>query len=211
VLPGGGLLEFYQASGGDYGGDQVNKRFLDFIIKLFGGDVIEAVKQKHQSDWVEISNNFALTMKANKAFKDEEKVVIRFPITFGQEYQTLMETSFQERIKDLGFEGQVENKRDKLILTCDIFKTFFEFSLSGITKFIESVLKHGYNTDTIIFVGGLAESPYLIGMLRKHFCDYKVLVPEDPSLAVLHGAVMFGLHPTKIKSRKCKYTCGIAK
>jgi hypothetical protein len=121
-----------------------------------------------------------------------------------------MKTSVQQRIKNLGFEGQVENKKDKLILSCNVFKSFFEYSLSGITKCIESVLKHEDNTDTIMFVGGFAESPYLIGMLRKHFCDYKVLVPEDPSLVVLRGAVMFGFDPTIIKSRKCRYTYGIA-
>ncbi|XP_048777505.2 heat shock 70 kDa protein 12A-like isoform X2 [Ostrea edulis] len=210
VRPGRGLRELYQASGGDYGGNQVNKRFLEFITKLFGEEVIEAVKQKHPSDWVEIHNNFEHKKRASTKFDDQDKIVIRFPVTFDQAYKSLMNTNFQERIKRMGYEGQITLKKDKLILTCKIFKSFFEFSLSGIKKCIERVLEHGHNTNTIMFVGGFAESPYLIDMLRKYFCNYKVLVPEDPSLVVLRGAVLFGFDPTIIQSRICRYTYGIA-
>jgi sugar (pentulose or hexulose) kinase len=107
-----------------------------------------------------------------------------------------MEANSQQRVKNLSYEGQVDNKEDKLILPSNVFRSLFNFCLSG----IKNVLKHGDKPDTIMFVGGFAESPYLIGMLRKHFCDYKILVPEDPSHVALRGAVMFGFDPTIIKS-----------
>ncbi|XP_061179604.1 heat shock 70 kDa protein 12A-like [Saccostrea echinata] len=211
VLQGGGLRELYKASGGDYGGNQVNKRYLEFLEKLFGKDVLDMVKEKHPSSWVEILNNFERKKKATPNLDDKDKVVIGFPISFVEQYKTLKDHDFQERIKPLCYGEDVEIKKDKLYMKGKVFKSFFEVSLGKIKKCIETILEHGGSTDTILFVGGFAESPYLIHMLRTHFSKSKILVPEDPSLAVLKGAVWFGFYPTIIRSRICQYTYGFAK
>ncbi|XP_062602968.1 heat shock 70 kDa protein 12A-like [Saccostrea cucullata] len=211
LLEGGGLRELYKASGGDFGGNQVNKKYLVFLEKLFGKDILEAVKQKHPSCWFEMLTNFERKKRTIGEHNDHDRVVIGFPFLFVEEYTKSKDHDFQERINPLCYGEDVEIKNDKLYIKEKIFKSFFEGSLGKIKNCIETILEHGGNTDTILFVGGLAESPYLIKMLREHFSYSKVLVPEDPSLAVLKGAVKFGLNPTIIRSRICQYTYGFAK
>ncbi|XP_062620798.1 heat shock 70 kDa protein 12A-like isoform X2 [Saccostrea cucullata] len=210
VLEGGGLLELHKASGGDYGGNQVNNRFIKFIEELFGNNVLEMVKQKYPSDWVEFLTDFEIKKRATTKSEDQEKVVLRIPVSFVEEYKTLMKHDIHEKIKSLGYEGEVEVKKDKLCMKWKLFKSFFEFSLQGIKTCIENILKYGGNIDSILFVGGFAESPYIIRMLREHFKNFKVLVPEEPSLVVLRGALLFGFDPTIIKTRICRYTYGFA-
>ncbi|XP_061189265.1 heat shock 70 kDa protein 12A-like [Saccostrea echinata] len=210
VLEGKGLRELHKASGGDYGGNQVNKRFLKFLQELFGNSVLETIKQKYPSDWVEILTNFEIKKRATTKSEDQEKVVMRIPVSFVEEYKTLIKHDIQEKIKSLGYEGEVEVKKDKLFMKWKLFKSFLEFSLKGIINCIENILKYGGNVDSILFVGGFAESPYLIQMLREHFKNFTILVPEEPSLAVLRGAILFGFDPTIIQSRICRYTYGFA-
>ncbi|XP_062602944.1 heat shock 70 kDa protein 12A-like [Saccostrea cucullata] len=207
----GGIRELYKASGGDFGGNQINKRYLEFLEKLFGKDILEAVKQKHPSCWFDIITNFERKKRTFGEHNDQDRVVIGFPFLFVEEYKKLKDHDYQERINPLCYGEDVEIKNDKLYIKEKIFKSFFEGCLGKIKKCIETILEHGDNTDTILFVGGLAESPYLIRMLREHFSNSKVLVPKDPSLAVLKGAVWFGRYPAIIKSRICQYTYGFAK
>ncbi|XP_062620792.1 heat shock 70 kDa protein 12A-like isoform X1 [Saccostrea cucullata] len=210
VLEGGGLRELHKASGGDYGGNQVNKRFIKFIEELFGQSVIELIKQQHPSDWVEILTNFEHKKRTTMKSNDQERVVIRFPVSFVEEYNNLKNSDFHERMKSLGYGDEVEVKKDKLYIKWKRFKSFFDISFRGIKNCVENIIENGSNTETILFVGGFAESPYLIQMLREHFSKFKVLVPEDPSLVVLRGAVLFGFDPTVIRSRVCRYTYGFA-
>jgi hypothetical protein len=53
---------------------------------------------------------------------------------------------------------------------------------------------HGY-------VGGYSDSPLLIGAIKDKFPNLSVIVPRDPGLAVLKGAVLYGCEPHSITER----------
>jgi hypothetical protein len=50
-------------------------------------------------------------------------------------------------------------------------------------------------------VGGLSESEYVQKSMQTAFPDINVLIPEDPELAVMKGAVLFGFNPSVITAR----------
>ncbi|XP_026681180.1 heat shock 70 kDa protein 12A-like, partial [Diaphorina citri] len=62
----------------------------------------------------------------------------------------------------------------------------------------------------LFLVGGFAESQLLQDEVKRHFSKtLKVIIPQDVSLSVLKGAVMFGLDPHIVSLRKATHTYGI--
>jgi hypothetical protein len=57
-------------------------------------------------------------------------------------------------------------------------------------------------------VGGFSESEYVQKSIQTSFPDINVLIPEDPELAVMKGAVLFGFNPSVITARVAMYTYG---
>ena len=58
-------------------------------------------------------------------------------------------------------------------------------------------------------VGGFAESDLLKETLEASFPDVNILRPMDPALAIVKGAVMFGLNPTVVSERVMTRTYGV--
>ncbi|CAG2237769.1 unnamed protein product [Mytilus edulis] len=64
------------------------------------------------------------------------------------------------------------------------------------------------NLKTFLLVGGFSESPLIQEIIRQNFPDMHIISPEDPILAVLKGAVLFGHKPDFITSRFTRHTYG---
>ena len=64
---------------------------------------------------------------------------------------------------------------------------------------------------SIIFVGGYCSNKVLLNLIKSIGLAKieKYLIPSNPSLAIMEGAVLFGIEPSKIENRKSKYTLGI--
>jgi len=65
--------------------------------------------------------------------------------------------------------------------------------------------------DYLFLVGGFAESPLLQQAIRSHLSHYvTVIIPQDVSLAILKGAVLYGVNPRSITVRRSRLTYGVA-
>jgi hypothetical protein len=64
--------------------------------------------------------------------------------------------------------------------------------------------------DVLILTGGFSNCKLLIDEIHKNFktCPYKIL--SKPETSVMNGAVLYGIDPNKIISRKTPYTIGIS-
>ncbi|MET9734614.1 Hsp70 family protein [Streptomyces sp. NPDC006458] len=63
----------------------------------------------------------------------------------------------------------------------------------------------------IVIVGGFARSTYLRDRIAHRFGDeVEVLIPQDPAVAVLGGAVHFAYDPSVVWGRRSKYTYAYA-
>ena len=62
---------------------------------------------------------------------------------------------------------------------------------------------------TIIFVGGYCSNEILLKLIKSGLNKITTfLKPSNPSLAIMEGAVLFGIEPSTINIRKSKYTIG---
>lgn len=63
--------------------------------------------------------------------------------------------------------------------------------------------------ETIVLVGGFARSAWLRAALQHRFGgQHRILLPPDPALAVMEGAVHYAYHPAALVSRQSRYTYG---
>ena len=62
----------------------------------------------------------------------------------------------------------------------------------------------------IIFAGGYSSNEILINLIKNNLKNlYTFLKPSNHSLAIMEGAVIFGIEPSIITGRKAKYTIGV--
>ena len=80
-------------------------------------------------------------------------------------------------------------------------------SISTHTSFLLKQ-KENAGINFVLMVGGLSNSPIVVQEVKKHASSIPVIVPENPELSVVQGAVMFGWKPDMFKSRKSKRSYG---
>lgn len=99
----------------------------------------------------------------------------------------------------------------KLRLSSRVVKGLFERPAEHICRKIEEILLslRQLDLDTILLVGGFAESKLLQEEVQLKFPTMKVLKPNEPGAAVIKGAVEFGHCPEKVRFRMSPYTYGV--
>ncbi|XP_052793927.1 heat shock 70 kDa protein 12A-like [Mya arenaria] len=86
---------------------------------------------------------------------------------------------------------------------CDLIKNMSYADLNILS------LPVNRGVEAILMVGGFSESPMLQHAVSTEFGAVKRIVPQEASLAVLKGAVIFGHYPSAIKERISKLTYGV--
>ena len=226
-LVSGGLNELYKASGSNHGSLKVNFEFLDLLRDLFSNEFLDVFKQRRPAGFLDLLAAFESRKRAASPWK-VNSLNVALPFNFLDMYQrTYKETVDHLLNRYLRDKEQEENPQSWPIRHGDIswsscggvlrlyppvVRRLFESSLKSVVDDIEKVLDHASSAgvDRLFIVGGFSESPMLQHHLRQHFGDrYSVIIPPEPSLAVLRGAVAFGLDPGVIQVRRSQLTYGI--
>uniref|UniRef100_A0A3Q2DNH4 Heat shock protein family A (Hsp70) member 12A.2 n=1 Tax=Cyprinodon variegatus TaxID=28743 RepID=A0A3Q2DNH4_CYPVA len=200
VLERGALKELHKASGNDNGGQNVDRKFKEFLREIFCDGVWEEYQKKYPSEVQRMMNDFTGFKKKDKDFE------ITCSLNLGTVAQKKQDIErFLEKVQGVSWnEGSIRICKQKL-------RSFFEESLWGITKSVRQLLSKDFKIEYILLVGGFAESEILRRHITEEFMDNcKVLCPFRPQEAILKGAVQFGRNPSVIASRKSAFTYGVA-
>lgn len=209
------LKEIHQACGGHYGGNTVNQEFFKFLSRLFGGPVIQEIRTKHPSEYFALMSTFE---QKKTSFTDKDPsdnnatVTIRVPIVWIDTYKEHTGETLTEALPNTTFKDKVVVVNDKLRINTQLYRAFFDYSIENVLRVFEELLNKPEisNISTLLAVGGYSDSPLLIGAIKKKFPNLSVIVPRDPGLAVLKGAVLYGFEPHSITERVSRYTYGVA-
>ncbi|CAG2207277.1 Ubiquitin-conjugating enzyme E2 J1,Probable ubiquitin-conjugating enzyme E2 33,Ubiquitin-conjugating enzyme E2 32,Ubiquitin-conjugating enzyme E2 6,Ubiquitin-conjugating enzyme E2 34 [Mytilus edulis] len=182
------LKEIHRASGGPWGGIKVDDAFQEYLLDLFGFERIASLP-KHEV--IELERSFELLKK--NVNTESKNYHMQLPLILRQSAEpgTLV--------------------AGKLRLNSKIVQCFFEKPAANICRHIHDVLLslREHEIDTILLVGGFAESKVLQEKVQSKFPTIKVLQPNEPGSAVIKGAVEFGHCPEKIRFRMSPYTYGV--
>lgn len=210
ILPDRKIRELQAACGGSFGGTNVDSKFNQFLIKLFGNDVLTELKVKCMQDYLDLFRDFETKKRTIKPESDG-RVNFRLPFLLMEIYKNTTEEDLSESIRNSSFSNTVIIRGDKMLIDAKIFKEFFKEAVDGVITSAEKAIKTTKELDIskILLVGGFSESQMLQSAIRHHFPGKTVVSPGDAGLAVLKGAVLFGHQPDTIKSRVMKYSYGV--
>jgi hypothetical protein len=160
-------------------------------------------------DWEQATITAAVEHGRDEAVRFAGPVTISIPLAIWE----ALDAGTRARLA-----GQANGAPQRLVLDPGDVKALFDTVTTPILAGVEEQLANirrtcgpGAEPEAIVLVGGLARSPYVREALRRRFgAEYRVLVPANPALAVLEGAVHYAYNPRAFASRRSKYTYGFA-
>ncbi|KAL3863802.1 hypothetical protein ACJMK2_005534 [Sinanodonta woodiana] len=207
VLDDGNLAELYHATGGNYGGANINEAFRQFLIKIFGMNVIREFQTLYLEEYLEL---FTIFERKKKYFENNFKVRIPFPFHLLELYKSLCGVEEMPDVANIPGCSDIKFHPGKITIPSNYFKTFFDTAVSNIIQQVSELLEDISDISYIIMVGGFSESPYVYSRMQQQFGE-RVIRAMDPSSTIMKGAVLFGEHHTIITRRISKYSYGIAR
>uniref|UniRef100_A0A8B9HQR5 Heat shock 70 kDa protein 12A n=1 Tax=Astyanax mexicanus TaxID=7994 RepID=A0A8B9HQR5_ASTMX len=199
VVEWGCLKELHRVSGSDMGGQTVDKNFRTFLRELFS-EVFDEFEENHPSELQRLMYDFSICKRC------EGNVLVQCP------YNLQQIASGYKGIEAYFEEGcGAEWDRGQILLSGEKLKSLHDDSLRSIENLIKNILKNNnLKINYIFLVGGFALSPYVNSFVKEKFGGQcKVLCPADAQMAVVNGAVTFGMIPNVVLSRISRFTYGI--
>ncbi|KAL3878942.1 hypothetical protein ACJMK2_031266 [Sinanodonta woodiana] len=212
VLKDGNVKEIYKATGGAWGGQEVDEAFKQFLIKIFGNPVLQKFKVEAIEDYVGLFRDFELK-KRMVSPNGKDDVTFSIPASLLEIFKENSGETLSEAINQIQFAANVlVIKGNKLRLDHSIMKGFFDRPLRSVCDHLQTFHEDNdkYRISVALLVGGFAESPMLSGAIRENCSSWKVLVPDGASVTVLKGAVLYGYDQSIIVYRVARYTYGVA-
>lgn len=201
------LKHLHYASGGEWGGKNVNKEIFDIFESIFGAKVMKKFSDM-KAEILQMENDIELK---KRDMKTEDKLSFSLLPSLSSLCRDVNNENFKDMIEKSGYKNVVY-KTGKIIFDASLVKRIFGTVVSKIAGHMKSVLAQqpkANDIKTIILVGGFAKSDFVYEYIKKEFSDKEVIVPIDPDLAVLKGAVKFGHLDGIIEMRVCNYTYGV--
>ncbi|XP_019623427.1 PREDICTED: heat shock 70 kDa protein 12A-like [Branchiostoma belcheri] len=206
VRDDGSMRELHRPTGGPWGGTKVDSNFSNLLEQIFGKDLMNEYRRKFPRENVQLMADFEMKKRsAADASVQLNYCLVKF-----------LESTLSQNIAAIVSDSRTEGVRFSnglLRLSKEVMYSLFQPVLEQIMAHIQSLLTNPKlrNIKTIFLVGGFADSPLLWKAVVAAVPDRKVrvLVPEEACLAVIKGAVMFGLNPNAIRERVSARTYGV--
>ncbi|KAK3594224.1 hypothetical protein CHS0354_016924 [Potamilus streckersoni] len=209
IMEDGNIKELNKATGGAWGGQEVDEAFKQFLIQIFGNGVFQKFKSNAVEDYFTLFREFEVK-KRKITPNGKDKVVIIIPAKLKELFESETGEAFNKCISRSEFASQVElTKGNKLRLDSSVMKGFFEKATESVVEHVKTFHDSDkYDINVALMVGGFSESSMLVSAVRDACSSWKVVVPNEAGLVVLKGAVIFGHNPTPITYRVSRHTYG---
>ncbi|KAG8197342.1 hypothetical protein JTE90_013469 [Oedothorax gibbosus] len=206
----GSLKELQKASGGPYGSIGVDIEFEKLLSDIFGKEFIQEFKAKRPIGFLDIMVAFEARKRNANPYKNNS-LNISLPFSFVDFYKTYTGSNVETAMKNSSHSNVKWSSQGMLRLEPSALEGLFSNTVENIRKRIENIINQkDINIEHIFLVGGFAESLILQKEVKDSFSlNQKVIIPQGVSLAILKGAVLFGLDPTTINIRRLRMTYGV--
>ena len=212
------IEELAPPRGGASGGFSVNHLFEKMLWKLFAitdQEQIDEIKTTYAREWTKlVAKEFEEAKHSFEANETHQEFSITMPEKLCRAIESItkmtmtnLTTSYTE------YNVTWDEEENALVLDYFTMSRLFQPVVSEIIAWIEQSLRRPecHNIQTVLLVGGFADSSYLFEEVKDAFVsrDITVLKSSLPLLSVLKGAVMFAQKRDVIKSRRMSQTIGI--
>uniref|UniRef100_A0A8C4Q813 Heat shock protein 12B n=1 Tax=Eptatretus burgeri TaxID=7764 RepID=A0A8C4Q813_EPTBU len=209
--PQGTLKELHKASGGVWGSLAIDQAFEELLCRIFGASFIAQFKRNRPAAWVDLTIAFE-SRKRTAAPDRTNSLNISLPFSFVDYYRKVCGHSVETALRKSTVEYVKWSSQGMLRMSAEAMNQLFQPTIEKIVMAIDNLLKKpGVSGIKFIFlVGGFAESPLLQHAVQTAFSSRcRIVVPQGMALAILKGAVLFGLDPTVVRVRRSAFTYGV--
>ena len=143
---------------------------------------------------------------------NETPLNLSLPFSFIEYHKKHRKSSVENAIKKFKNPDVKWSSQGMLRFSASIMKNLFKPVVNDIIGHIQNLLTKASlkHVEFLFLVGGFAESPLLQYAIREALeSRVRVIIPNDVGLAILKGAVLFGLDPTVVRVRRSAYTYGV--
>ncbi|XP_053400356.1 heat shock 70 kDa protein 12A-like isoform X2 [Mercenaria mercenaria] len=217
-LANGKLRELHKANGGNWGGTQVDKAFVNTLRDVLGQETLKRFEEECLNDVFDLLKEFETTKRAIQP-DSSGSVKIRLPLSLQmlklEEKEDLkgcqLRKEFMKTLMSKNYGDMITIKDNRLRIDASIAVGMFQHPVSRICEHMRELLcdPDVGDINTILVVGGFSECEIVQNAIKNEFKRKKVIFPPEPGLAVLKGAVLFGHNPGIIASRKARFTYGV--
>ncbi|XP_053391497.1 heat shock 70 kDa protein 12A-like [Mercenaria mercenaria] len=207
-MDNGNLKELYTASGGAWGGNEVDKANISKLSDIVGSDAMENFKRKNMSDYFDLLREFE-TKKRTITTDTDGKIRFKIPITL-REFSESDGIKLQDRIAKLPSKTNITCTGDKIKIEKVAAKALFDYPLNMLMAHLREIFADPkvQDVETVLLVGGFGECELVKEAFEKHFANKRLLIPPDAGIAVLKGAVRFGHLQDIVSNRIARFTIG---
>lgn len=207
ISSAGILHNLYKASGGPWGGNQINKVFMELLIKLFGESIFQDFCKDDMVDFFNLTQKIEIVKRKISMIRDRS-VVIEIPQSLAHSAKGL--GSLKNAIVDANLQDMMDAKLGKLYIKNAYFLEHFQVICGQTVDLVRSIIECNRKcVKTIVLVGGFSESKVVQSIFKDSFPNNKVFIPMGADMAVLKGAAIYGFDSKIIETRICPYTYGI--
>ena len=210
--------ELAPPSGGPYGGTRVDKAFEELLEPVFGHHLsqpfFEQLKLKYPDAWLSFTQQLEKrkTVLGNKAddeflWFDIRDISLACKELTGRDAYTLLSASSRS--------GITLSKNNRMQVRVDLMKALYNPSIDAICKCLNKDLatQRLSEVSTLYMVGSFSKSSHLLQSVRKNTRSavesQQIFNPPDSPLAVVKGAVMYGIDPSIVQERVSARSYGI--
>ena len=212
IQENGAIKEIHKATGGPYGGQEVNKEFRLLLESIFTPAFIQDYVRQNPVDWLYLMNDFEVK-KRGKRVCEGGTTRIRLSNSFVSIFSNSKGWDINAMIQErYSLEDIKVQRNEYLCIEPKIMSQLFDPVLNGIITHLSNLFakQELSEVESVFLVGGFADSALLQERVKHHFGNlYRIMVPQNASLAVVQGAVMFGQKPGVFESRMMTTTYGI--
>ncbi|XP_052068180.1 heat shock 70 kDa protein 12A-like [Mytilus californianus] len=212
-LSDGCLKELCRATGGKCGGTCVDSEYIQMLISILGESLIEIFKRENPESYLDLIREFETKKRTITFSPDTKKVNMVIPMTVVNKLcKTHINKDFKSALASSQFSDSIVIRGDKVRIDTDVFKKLFDKTIADILELIQEIfkMKKANSLNQILLVGGFSTCVLVQEAVRREFSNCRVVIPFDPDLAVLKGAVLFGHKSDLISSRISKFTYEIS-
>lgn len=221
----GQLKELFKATGGPYGSTSVDEAFEELLGEVLGQDLLAQFKKKRPMGYIDLMIAFESRKRSCSPYK-MTPLNVALPFSLIDFYKRQKGKDIGSAVNKFGHRGISWASHGMIRIDVKTMRQLFQAPIEKIKEHISRILDDKSfaqaedirNVDALncagighlFLVGGFSESALVQEEIRSAFRGkINVIIPQGVSVAVLRGAVLYGLDPSIVHVRRAMKTYGI--
>ncbi|XP_060556338.1 heat shock 70 kDa protein 12B-like [Ruditapes philippinarum] len=165
----GSLKELHKASGGAWGGNEVDKAFIEIFKEIIGEKAMEKFIQEEMPNYFDLLREFE-TKKRTITTDTAGKIAFKIPACL-REFAESDGESVKQKIANSRFKNIVTWTGDKLRIEKATVKKLFDVSINKLINHVKELFTEPKLEDvvTVILVGGFGECALVKAAFKESF------------------------------------------